>query len=67
MRLLILGLRGLVWVKNWDSHAATHYVSGWRDRNPFGDRGPINVAGIEVVVTIPYSGDQSLWKHRPNQ
>jgi len=42
-------------------------VSGWRDRNPFGDRGPINVAGIEVVVTIPYSGDQSLWKLRPNQ
>lgn len=42
-------------------------VSGWRDRNPFGDRGPINVAGIEVVVTIPYTGDQSLWKLRPNQ
>jgi len=42
-------------------------VSGWRDRNPFGDRGPINVAGIEVVVTIPYSGDQSLWKLRSNQ
>lgn len=42
-------------------------VSGWRDRNSFGDRGPINVAGIEVVVTIPYSGDQSLWKLRPNQ
>ncbi|MDP2268140.1 MAG: hypothetical protein Q8K46_03130 [Deltaproteobacteria bacterium] len=42
-------------------------VSGWRDRNPFGDLGPINVAGIEVVVTIPYSGDQSLWKLRPNR
>lgn len=42
-------------------------VSGWRERNPFGDRGPINVAGIEVLVTIPYSGDQSLWKLRPNQ
>lgn len=41
-------------------------VSGWRDRNPFQDRGPIFVAGIEVVVTIPYSGDQSLWKLRPN-
>lgn len=42
-------------------------VSGWRDRNPFRDPGPIYVAGTEVVVTIPYSGVQSLWKLRPNQ
>jgi hypothetical protein len=42
-------------------------VSGWRDRNPFQDPGPIYVAGTEVIVTIPYSGDQSLWKLRPNQ
>ena len=41
-------------------------VSGWRDRNPFQDPGPIYVAGTEIVVTIPYSGDQSLWKVRPN-
>jgi hypothetical protein len=41
-------------------------VSGWRDRNPFLDPGPIYVAGIEVVVMIPYSGDQSFWKLRPN-
>jgi hypothetical protein len=40
-------------------------VSGWRDRNPFRDRGPINIAGIEVEVVIPYSGDPSLWKLRP--
>ncbi len=39
-------------------------VSGWRDRNPFRDRGPINIAGIEVEVVIPYSGDPSLWKLR---
>ena len=30
-------------------------VSGWRDRNPFRDRGPINIAGIEVEVVIPYT------------
>lgn len=41
-------------------------VSGWRSRNPFGDRGPIYVPGIEVVVSIPYSGDPLLWKLRPN-
>jgi hypothetical protein len=40
-------------------------VSGWRDRNPFRDPGPIYVVGTEVIVTIPYSGDQSLWKLRP--
>lgn len=42
-------------------------VSGWRDRNPFGDRGPVLVAGVEVVVSIPYSGDQQLWRLRPNR
>lgn len=35
-------------------------------RNPFGDRGPINVAGIRVTVSIPYSGDRGLWKLRSN-
>jgi len=42
-------------------------VSGWRDRNPFGDRGPILVAAVEVVVSIPYSGDPQLWHLRPNR
>jgi hypothetical protein len=41
-------------------------VSGWRDRNPFGDRGPIHVAGVAVSVSIPFTGDSSLWKLRPN-
>ncbi len=41
-------------------------VSSWRERNPFEDQGPIYVPGTEVVVTIPYSGEQSLWKIRPN-
>jgi len=42
-------------------------VSGWRDRNPFGDRGPIHVPGVAVSVSIPFTGDSSLWKLRPNQ
>ena len=42
-------------------------VSAWRDRNPFGDAGPIYVAGVAITVTIPFSGDSSLWTFRPNQ
>jgi len=42
-------------------------VSGWRDRNPFGDRGPIHVSGVSISVSIPFTGDASLWKLRPNQ
>ena len=41
-------------------------VSGYRDRNPFGDRGPIYVQGIRVVVSVPFTGDPVLWKLRPN-
>lgn len=41
-------------------------VSGYRDRNPFGDRGPINVHGIRIVVSIPFTGESVLWKLRPN-
>ncbi|MEP4891826.1 MAG: hypothetical protein ABJV04_17525 [Aliiglaciecola sp.] len=41
-------------------------VSGYRDRNPFGDRGPINVHGIRIVVSIPFIGESVLWKLRPN-
>lgn len=42
-------------------------VSGWPDRNPFRDRGPIYVAGVHITVTVPFSGDQGLWKLRPNR
>jgi len=42
-------------------------VSAWRDRNPFGDAGPINVPGVEVKVSIPFSGDGALWTCRPNE
>src|SRR3989304_5100690 len=41
-------------------------VSSDSDRNPFGDRGPIHVAGIRITVSIPYTGDQALWKLRPS-
>ena len=41
-------------------------VSGWRDRNPFGDRGPIYVSGVSISVLIPFTGDSSLWKLKPN-
>lgn len=41
-------------------------VSSWRDRNPFGDRGPIHVAGVSVSISIPFTGDSSLWKLKPN-
>jgi hypothetical protein len=42
-------------------------VSRDRDRNLFGDPGPIYVSGIEVTISIPYTGDQGLWKLRPNR
>jgi len=41
-------------------------VSQDRERNPFRDSGPIYVSGIRVTVSIPYTGDPSLWKQRPN-
>lgn len=41
-------------------------VSQHPDRNPFGDAGPIYVAGIRVVVSTPFRGDSALWKMRPN-
>ena len=41
-------------------------ASQWRDRNPFRESGPIYVAGVEVTVSIPFSGDPSLWTLRPS-
>lgn len=41
-------------------------VSRWPDRNLFREPGPIFVAGIQITVTIPFSGDHQLWKLRPN-
>ncbi|MCP9470415.1 MAG: hypothetical protein NNA31_10505 [Nitrospira sp.] len=42
-------------------------VAAWRDRKPFGDPGPIYVAGVAITVTIPFTGDGQLWTCRPNQ
>ncbi len=42
-------------------------VSHNRDRNPFGDRGPIYVSGVKVTVSVPFTGDKELWRLRPNQ
>lgn len=41
-------------------------VSQWRERNPFGDRGPIHVASIRVNVTLPFTGESGLWKCKPS-
>ncbi|MCK4532460.1 hypothetical protein KAU39_01630 [bacterium] len=41
-------------------------VSHNRDRNPFGDRGPIFINGIRITVSVPFSGDMTLWKLKPN-
>ena len=37
-----------------------------RDRNPFGDNGPINIPGLRITVSLPYTGDPDLFKLRPN-
>ncbi len=42
-------------------------VSQYRDRNLFGERGPMYVDGIRIIVSVPYSGDYKLWKLKPNQ
>jgi len=53
--------------KEMEQHETKIDVSGYRDRNPFGNRGPIYVPGVKVVVSIPYTGDTSLWNLRPNR
>ena len=42
-------------------------VSDWPGRNHFRDPGPIYVPAVQVVVTMPYTGDTQLWRLRPNQ
>lgn len=53
--------------KEMEQHETKIDVSGYHDRNPFGDRGPIYVPGVKVVVSIPYTGKPSLWNLRPNR
>jgi hypothetical protein len=40
-------------------------VAGWPGRYTRGD-GPCLVAGIRVVVALPYTGEEGLWDIRPN-
>lgn len=42
-------------------------VSDYPNRNVFRERGPINVPGVRVTVSIPYSGTYDLWKLKPNR
>lgn len=35
-------------------------------RNPFRDPGPIFIPGIKVTISIPWTGDGSLWNLNPN-
>lgn len=50
-----------------EQHEIEVDVSNDPRRNPFRDRGPILIPGIRVVISIPYSGESSLWTLKPNQ
>lgn len=41
-------------------------VSGDFDRAIFRDEGPVHVPGIQITISIPYTGDKGLWKLRPS-
>lgn len=51
--------------KEMEQHETKVDVSGDPMRGVFG-RGPFYVAGVEVVVSIPYTGEYKLWELRPN-
>lgn len=42
-------------------------VSRFPSRNPFNDPGPIMVPGVEVIITVPFTGDPMLWRMKPNR
>lgn len=42
-------------------------VSHIRARNRSGRSGPLLVKGIRVVVSIPYTGDEELWRYAPSR
>ncbi len=52
--------------KVMDQHETKVDVSGDWDRAISPKRGPFNVPGIEITISIPYTGEQGLWKLRPN-
>lgn len=37
------------------------FLRGWP-----GGQGPIQVPGIRISISIPFTGDANLWKHRPS-
>ena len=41
-------------------------VSDDWDRAFSPDRGPVGVPGIAITISIPYTGDEGLWKMRPS-
>lgn len=41
-------------------------ISGRKERIFFGDRGPIYVEGMEVTISIPFTGDPGLWDLCPD-
>lgn len=42
-------------------------VSGSKERVFFGDRGPIYIDGVEITISIPFTGDPVLWDFRPHR
>src|SRR5579872_5393020 len=40
-------------------------ISGWSNYLTFGD-GPAHAKGVRVTVSIPYTGDDGLWKWSPD-
>ncbi|MGO9613139.1 MAG: hypothetical protein ACLPX5_08895 [Dissulfurispiraceae bacterium] len=52
--------------KEMEQRATKIDVSQWSDRNPLRHRGPTYVAGIHITVSLPFSGDSSLWTEQPN-
>lgn len=50
-----------------EQHETKIDVSGYRDRNLFNKPGPIYIPGVLISVSIPFTGDVSLWKLRPNR
>lgn len=42
-------------------------VSGDPNRNPFRDRGPINVKAAEITFFVPFDGDEDIFLYRPSQ
>jgi hypothetical protein len=49
-----------------EQHESKVDVSHHPTRGLGGDRGPIMIPSVKVVVSIPYAGEEILWRLRPN-